>query len=88
MDGHEGYYVYGNLKKELDSKYSWLWGTTYWLRTYDQEMNVVRGSSNSYGLLFVDTMVMFALMVIVVLLEQELDQLLKLMLKILLSLCL
>lgn len=56
MDGHEGYYVYGNLKKELDSKYSWLWGTTYWLRTYDQEMNVVRGSSNSYGLLFVDTM--------------------------------
>ena len=43
------------MKKELDSKYSWLWGTTYWLRTYDYPVSSTR-FSNYYGILFVDTM--------------------------------
>ena len=45
-------YLYGNLKKALGNDYSWLWGTTYWLRTYDYRPN---DSYNIPSFLFVET---------------------------------
>lgn len=40
------YLVLGSIKESIPSEYSWLWGTTYWLRTTDE----------SYNLFFVDTL--------------------------------
>lgn len=40
------YLVLGSIKESIPSEYSWLWGTTYWLRTMD----------DSYNLFFVDTL--------------------------------
>lgn len=40
------YLVLGSIKESIPSEYSWLWGTTYWLRTMDE----------SYNLFFVDTL--------------------------------
>lgn len=48
--GHNSYFVYGSLKDALNDNHSWLWGTTYWLRTYDYRTNYAP------TFLFVDTL--------------------------------